>query len=512
MTHRARIAIGGIYTECNQLGGRPTELADFRRVELRRGEEILASTGGTVGGMLEVLGQREVTAVPLVYASTTPGGPLTQVCYRELKGEILARLREALPIDGLLAPLHGSVVVEGIGHLEDDLLLSIREVVGPQVPIVGTLDLHAHVTEPMIRSANALFAWETYPHRDSYSTGQRAARMMMGILDGTQHPAMAIAKVPVLVSGVHGSTEGSDPFAEVMRFAKAHEGHGGILSTSVLLVHPYLDLPDMGGGGLVIAEGDVRVAEKLAIKIAQEYWARRFALEPEVLEPAAAIERGLKVEGGPVLLVETADCAGGGASGDSVHTLRALLAARLGEQSLAPVVDPEAAALCHKAGEGAEVTLSLGFKIDPRWGEPPIGSIGGGPITVTGRVERLSDGRFLYSGGVWGGQWGEMGPSALLRVGSARVLVTTHATYDWADEQYTSMGLDVREYKFVVVKNPMNYRLGYGHISKANFILDTPGPTPGTLRHVHYTQVRRPYFPADQDIPGLVPTVWSRQP
>ncbi|MBM3188347.1 MAG: M81 family metallopeptidase, partial [Chloroflexi bacterium] len=403
---KARIAIGGIYTECNQLGGRPTELADFRRVELRRGEEILASTGGTVGGMLEILrqspkesigGGREVMVAPLVYASTTPGGPLTQACYRELKDEILARLREALPIDGLLAPLHGSVVVEGIGHLEDDLLLSIREVVGPRVPIVGTLDLHAHVTEPMIRSANALFAWETYPHRDSYSTGQRAARMMMDILDGTHRPAMAIAKVPVLVSGVHGSTEGSDPFAEVMRFAKAHEGRGGILSTSVLLVHPYLDLPDMGGGGLVIAEGDVKVAEALAIKIAQEYWARRFALEPEVLEPAAAIERGLKVEGGPVLLVETADCAGGGASGDSVHTLRALLAARLQEQSLAPVVDPEAAALCHKAGEGAEATLSLGFKIDPRWGEPPIGAIGGGPLNVTGRVERLSDGRFLYS-------------------------------------------------------------------------------------------------------------------
>jgi microcystin degradation protein MlrC len=461
--------------------------------------------------MLEVLrqpptesigGQRQAEVAPLVYASTTPGGPLTDACDCELKGDILARLREALPIDGLLAPLHGSTVVEGIGHLEDDLLLSMREVLGWEIPIVGTLDLHAHVTEPMIRSANALFAWETYPHRDSFSTGQRAARMMMDILDGTHRPAMAIAKVPVLVSGVNGSTEGSDPFAEVMRYAKAHEGHGGVLSTSVLLVHPYLDLPDMGGGGLVIAEGDVTVAEALALKIAREYWARRFALEPEVLEPAAAIERGLKVEGGPVLLVETADCAGGGAVGDSVHTLRALLAARLEGQSLAPVVDPEAAALCHKAGPGAEVKLTLGFKIDPHWGEP---------LTVTGRVERLSDGRFLYSGGVWGGQWGEMGPSAVLRVGTARVLITTHATYDWADEQYASMGLDVRECKFVVVKNPMNYRLGYGHISKAAFILDTPGPTPATLRHVRYTQVRRPYFPADQDIPGLVPTVWSHR-
>ncbi len=494
-----RVALGGIFIECNQLGGKATELADFARWELHYGDDVLASTTGVVGGMLSALRQQAADIAPLVYASTLSGGPLTDACYRQIKDELLARLRAALPVDGVLMPLHGSGVVEHLGHLEDDLLQAVRDTVGREVPIVGTLDLHAHVTEPMVRCADALFGWETYPHRDSYSTGERGAQMLSKIMDGACKPAMALAKVPVLVGGVQGHTEGPGPFAEVMRYAKEHEGRGRVLSTSVFLVQPYLDLPDMGGGGLVITDDDLEGAKELALEIARRYWQRRHDLEPEVYTPAEAISRGEKVDGGPVLLVETADCAGGGAVGDSVHTLRALIEAGGQAPYLAPVVDPQAAALCHQQGLGAEVTSELGFRVDPRWGRP---------ITVTGHVERLSDGRFRYRGGVWAGQEGEMGPSAVLRVGAGRILITTHATYDWADEQFASMGMDTREAKYVVVKNPMNYRLGYGEAARAAFILDTPGPTPATLRHVHYTQVQRPYFPADQDIPGLMPTLW----
>ena len=494
-----RVALGGILIECNQLGGKATELGDFERTELRYGDDLLGSTMGVVGGMLRALRQRSAEVLPLVYASALSGGPLTAACYRQLKGAFLARLRAMMPVDGVLLPLHGSGVAEGYGHLEDDLLLSVRDVVGPQVPIVGTLDLHAHVTEPMIRCADALLAWETYPHGDTYSTGARGARMLLDILEGACRPAMALAKVPVLVGGTRGNTEGPGPFAEVMRYAKMHERQGSVLSTSVFLVQPYLDLPEMGGGGLVITDGDLAGAKALAMEIARRYWERRHDLEPEVLAPAEAITRGLRLDGGPILLVETADCAGGGAAGDSVHTLRALLEARVPMPYLAPVVDPQVAALCQQRGLGAELTCGLGFQVDPHWGQP---------VTVTGRIEKLSDGRFRYRGGVWDGQQGEMGPSAVLRVGAGRILITRHATYDWADEQFASMALDVGEAKFVVVKNPMNYHLGYGDIARAAFILDTPGPTPATLRHVRYAQMQRPYFPADQDIPNLVPRLW----
>ncbi len=502
MSNAHRVAIGSIFTECNHLGGAPTDLAAFQRNELRRGDEILQGCTGTVSGMLSILRQDGTPIAPLLVASTCPGGPLTPDCYRTLKTELLERLRASLPIQGVLLALHGSATVEDVGDLEGDLIGAVRELIGPRVPIVATLDLHGHVTEAMVQHADALIAWETYPHKDAFSTGERGARLLLDMLAGRCRPAMAMAKVPVLVGGVLGHTEGEGPFADVMRFAKAHEGKDGVLSTSVFLVHPYLDLPDMGGGGLVITDGDMDRAVSLATEIARRYWERRFDLDPPVFAPAEAIRHGLEIYGGPILLAETADCCGGGAAGDSVATLKELLAVALPGPALVPVVDPEAAALCHRAGEGVPLTLQLGHTLDPRWGEP---------VTIRGRVARLGDGCFRYGGGIWEGQEGHMGPCAVLESGAVQVLIATHATYDWADEQFRCMGLDARTAKFIVVKNPMNHRLGYAGLYRERFILDTPGPTPAVLHHVEYRRMQRPYYPADRDIPGLTPRVLKPQ-
>jgi microcystin degradation protein MlrC len=496
-----RIAIGAIFTECNEFGGVPIELSWFERYELLRGAAILAVQGGVVGGMLQVLQERAAEPVPLLYASTCPGGPLTADCYAQLKDELLARLRNALPVDGVLLPLHGAAAAESAGDLEGDLIGAVRTVVGPSVPIVATLDLHAHITAAMVEHADALVAWETYPHRDAFTTGQRGARLLLDVVAGDCHPTMVMAKVPVITGGVHGSTEGDDPFAQIMRRAKALEGRDGVLSTSVILVHPYLDQPGMGSGAVVVTDGNPALAEALACELAVAYWARRFDLEPEALTPETAIAQGAQIKGGPVVLVETADCAGGGAAGDSIATLRALLAANVTERSLVYVVDPQAAAQCHQAGVGAQVTLSLGHRLDPRWGEP---------MTVTGTVTRLSDGRFRYAGGIWDGVEGNMGPSALLTIGAVEVLVMTYATYDWMDEQLRAMGVEPRTAKFIVAKNPMNYRQAYPD-AKAVFVLHTPGPTPATVRHLQFKRLARPYFPLDTEIEGLTPTVLKSQ-
>lgn len=493
-----RIALGGILTECNHLGGSPIDLDDFRRCELFRGDPIARIDTSVVGGMLQALREHHTNVVPLLYASSCPGGPLTSACYAELKHELLTRLRDAMPVDGVLMPLHGAATVDDVGDLEGDLLHAVRDTVGPDVPIVATLDLHAHVTHDMVRSADALVAWETYPHRDQLTTGRRSAGLLVDAVAGRCRPTMAMAKVPVITSAVHASTEGDDPFAQVMRLAKAHEHAGRALSTSVFLVQPYLDLPGMGSGGLVVTDNDRDSAVSLARQIADAYWARRFDLEPDVCTPQEAVTRSARVAQGPVLLVETADCCGGGAAGDSIATLAALIEHAAHRPSLVPVVDPPAAAACHQAGVGRQVTVALGHKVDPRWGES---------LVVTGRVTTLSDGRFTYVGGMWDGIEANMGPSAVLQVHAIRILVTTHPTYDWMDEQFRSVGLDPSDAAFIVAKNPMNYRQAYGHLAKATFILDTPGPTPATLRHVAFRHVKRPYFPADTDIPDLLPTI-----
>ncbi len=493
-----RVAIGTIFTECNELGGMPITLDWFERYELLRGDAILRLEAGVAGGMLQVLREQSITPVPLLYAATCPGGPLTADCYQTLKLELLAALRASLPVAGVLLPLHGAAVVEAVGDLEGDLLQAVRSVIGPDIPLVATLDLHAHVTAAMVRHADALIAWATYPHADSFSTGQRGAQLLVDILTGRCRPTMAMAKVPVVTSAIHGSTHGDDPFAQLMRQAKALEGRSGVLSTSLILVQPYLDQADMGSGAIVITNDDLPAAVAHAEELATAYWARRFDLEPQSWSPAAAIAAGLNVAGGPVLLVETADCCGGGAAGDSIASLAALLTAGVTERALVPVVDPAAAQQCHQAGVGATVTLTLGHQQDPRWGQP---------IRVTGQVVRVSDGRFRYDGGIFAGVEGNMGPTAVLAIGAIEVLITSYATYDWRDEQFRALALEPQTAKFIVAKNPMNFRLAYGDYAQATFILDTPGPTPPTLRHVPFQKLKRPYFPVDTEIEGLTPTI-----
>ncbi len=402
--------------------------------------------------------------------------------------------------DAVLLGLHGAASAVDLEDVEGDILEAVREFVGSGVPVVATLDLHAHVTEKMVRCADALVAWETYPHRDSVETGSRGTRLLLDALDGKVKPTMAMAKVPVLTGAVNASTDGETPFADLMRLAKSWEGQDGVLSTSVFLVNPYLDCTEMGSGGLVIADGDRDRAIALAREVATMYWERRYDLVPSMYEPAEAVSEGLRIEGGPVLLVETADTCGGGAAGDSVASLKALLKAQVDELSLVPIVDPEAAAECHQAGPGKEIRLELGHKLDPQWGRP---------IAVKGVVGTLSDGRFRYSGGIWGAQWGDMGPSAMLQIGRVQVLIASHPTYEWADEQFRSMKMNTSAAKFIVVKNPMNYRNTYLETAKKAFILDTPGPTPAILDHVQFQRLKRPYFPADKDIPNLTPTILS---
>ncbi|MFP6575558.1 MAG: M81 family metallopeptidase, partial [Pirellulaceae bacterium] len=470
----------------------------FRRGQLDYDADILCYQSGTVGGMLQTLKKKNAEIHPLLVASACPSRHITQACYQQLKDELLTRLNKALPVQGVLLALHGAAAAEDVGDIEGDLLQSVRSLVGSGSPIVATLDLHAHVTGKMVQAADALLAWETYPHADAWETGVRGAQAMLDILDGKLRPTMTMAKAPVLVSGIRGNTAGSGPFADVMRMAKSYEQEQNVYSTSAFLVHPYLDLPGMGGGGLVITNNDPARSEELARTLAIHYWQQRFELEPPVISPAAAIQNGLKIDGGPVLLVETADCCGGGAAGDSVCTLKALLELAAEETALVPVVDPLAAAACGQAGEGKQVTVELGHQLDPTWGKP---------VTVTGQVLSLSAGQFQYRGGIWDGTKGQMGPTAVVQVGGIRILITSFATYEWCGEQFEALGLEAASSKFVVAKNPMNYGMAYGEFAQATFILDTPGPTPATLKHVAYKHLQRPYFPADEEITDWQPTI-----
>ena len=301
---------------------------------------------------------------------------------------------------------------------------------------------------------------------------------------------MAMGMAPVLVGAINGGTSGDGPFAQTMKYAKSMETRPEVYSTSAFLVHPYLDAPEMGGGGLVITNNAPDLARQLAQDIAEFYWEQRFSLEPTLVAVPTAINVG-QSQNGTVVLVDTADCCGGGAAGDSIEVLPYLIALGENISSVMPVVDSAAADKCHEAGIGAVVNLQLGHQHDRKWGVP---------LHVSGEVLYLSDGKFTYSGGIWDGCEGNMGPAAVLKISGVHVCIASFPTYEWCGEQYSAFALDVTRMKYIVAKNPMNYRMAFGHCCEHFLVLDTKGPTPATCKHLPYSHSLRPAFPWDDEV------------
>ncbi|MCH2361302.1 MAG: M81 family metallopeptidase [Pirellulales bacterium] len=491
---KQRIVIGALLVECNHFGGIPTDLNSFKRTQYITGQDVLEIADGTLGGYYDVLSPRagDIEVIPTIAATACPGGPVTTRAYSAIKQQILTGISEAIsegPVAGVLLALHGAAAVDGIPDLEGDLLESVRDLIGADVALVATLDLHAYMTEQMVSNSDVLVAWDTYPHRDAFETGQRGATALLDIVDGNLIPCMAMGITPVLVGAINGTTEGEGPFADTMRLAKRIEKRDDVYMTSAFLVHPYLDAPNMGGGGLVITNDDPDLACELATEITEYYWSRRHDLEPELIGVESAIERSLAHDGS-VVLVETSDCCGGGAAGDSVQLLPHLMALPADIHSVIPVVDAHVAAECHKHSVGDEIMIEIGFRHDPDWGDP---------VPVCGTIIQLNDGVFTYRGGIWDRCEGHMGSSAVIKVGGVHVCVATHPTYEWCGEQYDAFEIDVSQMKIIVAKNPMNYGMAFSDYSDLMMVLDTRGPTPATCRHLPFQRITRPAFPWQDD-------------
>jgi microcystin degradation protein MlrC len=195
------------------------------------------------------------------------------------------------------------------------------------------------------------------------------------------------------------------------------------------------------------------------------------------------------VKNNNVLLVETADACGGGAVGDSVQTLKKLLDLAPNEKSLTHVVDPKVVTQCLELGEGSELEILLGHQVDKQWGDP---------VKIKVKIEKITDGKFIYNGGIWDKTIGEMGSSALVSVGTIQILISSFGTYEWNCEQFLSFDLKLDQYKFLVVKNPMNYKNTFSHI-KNIYVLDTAGPTPPTCKHLKFKKMFT-YFPKQLDL------------
>lgn len=488
-----RIAVAQISSESNHFVTGLAGLDFFRTTGyLLEGPELLdlGRSDTEVGGFLSILqSEEQVEAVPLVAARANSGSPLSAECYRSLKRRLLEELRRNRPVHGLLLSCHGSMGVQGLDDPEGDLAAALRDIVGPRVPLALTLDLHGNLTRSMAQSADILVGYHTYPHRDAFRTGQRAASLLLRAARGQSRPALALARLPLILTSFNASTQGDGPFARLRRQAdRMEQRRPEVLSASVFNVGAYIDVPEMGCSSLVITEGDEALAGAMARRLALQHWGERQAYRVETLTVADAVERGRRIQGGPVLLLDTADTTGGGAAGDSIALVRSLIELRVEESCLALVVDPRTVADCWHRKTGSRFPVAVGHRLDPPWGKP---------LAVEAVLRRKSEGRFRYRGGILGGTEVSMGRSVVLQAGSLQLLVVSRPTYEWADEQYRSLGLDPRRAKFFCVKNMMNFRVGYGPIMKAFFVVAVPGPTPADMGRLPFRRIGRPVYPLD---------------
>jgi len=495
-----RIALGGITHEANSFCPHVTTLADFEARQLAHGNEILAawqSTRTEQAGAMSLLTQTPgCEVVPTLLARALSGAPPRAETLRALLDELLSRLRDAGPLDGVFLVLHGAMMVEGMPDATGEIVAQVRALVGPSVPVVGTLDLHANVTRRMVNEATALVGYHTAPHVDMFEAGHTAAQLLLGCVRGEIEPVTALVRLPMLLPP-ENSTHAWGPLAEVLGMALAAEQEEGILHVGVYPVQPWLDTADVACAVTVIADRDQAAAEAHAQAIANAFWARRRAFATELIPPAEAVRLARAREEGTVILCDSADATTSGSTGDSTAVLRAVLdAAREGAMpaghiALLNVVDPPAVAAAFEAGVGANVTLDVGGLLAPRYFQP---------VRITGRVKTLSDGVFTFQGPGMRGVAHHMGQTAVLYAGDIHLVMMERAVSQWDPQLYRSVGEEPSAARIVMVKSPMAFRAAYEGLYDEVIVVRAPGAANPDLASLPWQRLPRPIYPLDPEM------------
>lgn len=490
-----RIALAGFSHETNTFVGGRTDLGAFVANGLYRGNALraLRGTNTVVGGVVDaVAGTPDRFAlVPLLATGAIPGGLVTADAFEAIAGEIIAGLERTRP-DAVVLDVHGAMVSEAATDGDAEIVRRVRAAVGPRVPIIAVLDLHANLSPDLVAPADVLLPYDTYPHVDTAERGAEAVHLAGRLLSGEIQPTTALRKLPLLTSSPPQRT-GAGPMAAIAALAAECERLPGVLNVGVTPGFAYADVPDAGFGILVTTDRDRALAERLASELADFVWDRREAFRPQVLTVEQAIHAAMAEPGGPVVLADLGDNPGGGTPADGTALLWGLLDLGAPNAALALIADPQAVATASAAGVGARVELSLGGKTDEHHGYP---------IDVTATVRSLSDGRFTYEGPMNAGLPGNLGRTAVLacdgRYGhTVEVIVCERRVQPLDAAIFRSQGIEPRDRQVLGVKSAVHFRGSFEPLAHRIIEVDTIGLTSIALDHFPYRHVRRPIWPLD---------------
>ncbi len=485
-----KIAVGGFQHETNTFAPMKADWTAFEQADswpaLQVGPSVLTACLGMnipLGGFLEEAALLDHSFEPLAWCSATPSGYVTQDAYERISTLILDELKAvSKKVDAIYLDLHGAMVTEHLEDGEGTLLQAVRELVGPDVPIVASLDLHANVTQAMVEASDFLTAYRTYPHVDMAETGKRCARVLDRILREGLRPAKAFHKADFLIP-LTGSCTLVEPAVTVYRDIEELDQNHDVLGASFATGFSPADIEECGPTVLAYADTPKKakaVLDRLRLKV--EQCESDFSAPLRTPEEAIAHAIARSSVGAPVLMADTQDNPGAGGNGDTVGILKALIKARMQGAVLGVLYDPASAQLAHEAGEGAMVELNLG-------------SLTGGapeetPVSGAFRVVRLSDGEIDATGPYYAGIRLSLGASALLEIDGVKMVVGSKKVQCADQAMFTHFGVDLMQQAIVVVKSSVHFRADFEPIASEVLVVASPGPNPADHRDLTYKNLR----------------------
>ena len=481
----ARIAIAGFMHETNTFAPAPTAYEDFAAKAsiggVLRGAQILANPDFALptGGFAAAARAAGDELVPIVWCAAEPSGIVTANAFERVTAEIVNGIVAAGAIDAVYLDLHGAMVADGYDDGDGEILRRVRAVVGPDLPVVCSLDLHANVGPAMLENASAMVAFRTYPHVDMRATGARAHGLIRWCLEHRRAPARAFRRLPFLMPPHRQSTMTEPCRSIYARLDAIEKADPKLASVTFNMGFNLADIP-MTCPSLVAYAEDEAAARAAVDELHALICGQEQAFDVGMKPPADAIRAALGYNAGrPVVLADVQDNAGGGATSDTVGVLAALVAAKVEDAILAILHDPAAARAAHAAGVGATLDLELGGKLTP------------GHTPFRGRfvVEALHDAPFALTGPMLKGNTGNLGKVARLAIGGVRIVVSEGRTQCLDQAYFRIVGLEPSEHRLVVVKSTNHYRADFGPIAQAIVEVDSPGLLPMNLTRLGFTRL-----------------------
>jgi len=484
-----RILIAECKQEVSTFNPVQSHYEDFR---VGGGPEILDYHRGVreeVGGALSVFaGEDDVELLPSYAASSnTSGGVLDADSYSRLRRDFTTAVSGVGPVDAAYFSLHGAMQAAGENDPEGDLLQEARRILGEEIPFVVSLDIHGILTHRMLRHADAIVPYHTYPHVDFYETGARAARLLMRILRDGARPVIARVKIPALVRGNELITD-TGAVGDCIRGAQEIEGSVRGLAAGVMWGNPFTDVPELRTNSVVVMDGDASAAQAHALDLATRFWKHHETMRVPLTGLEEAVRQAAVAASGTVVMMDAADATSSGASGDSNAILREALRQGYDGTILTPVVDPAAVDMAFDAGVGGRFRAHIGGALDPARFQP---------LELNVRVRSLADGKFRSESFGW--HW-DSGRTAVLEADNATLVVGTRPVSLFDRSWFYANGQDPRHFDMVVVKSPHCEPHMFADWCAKLIDVDAPGATSANLASLGHTTCERPIFPLDGEV------------